>query len=72
MESDTPKAELGKVIQIDESQLRGQLGELVRESVEETLNAMLDSEADQLCRAKRYERSSDRVSTRARLSTSAS
>ena len=65
MESDTPKAELGKVIQIDESQLRGQLGELVRESVEETLNAMLDSEADQLCRAKRYERSSERTSTRA-------
>jgi len=65
VESDTPKAELGKVIQIDESQLRGQLGELVRESVEETLNAMLDSEADQLCRAKRYERSSERTSTRA-------
>ena len=65
MESDTPKAALGKVIQIDESQLRGQLGELVRESVEETLNAMLDSEADRLCRAKRYERSADRASTRA-------
>jgi transposase-like protein len=63
--SDTPKAELGKVIQIDESQLRGQLGELVRESVEDTLNAMLDAEADQLCKAKRYERSPERVSTRA-------
>ncbi len=65
MGSDTPKAKLGKVIQIDESQLRGQLGELVRESVEDTLNAMLDAEADQLCKAKRYERSPERVSTRA-------
>ncbi len=65
MESDTPKAKLGKVIQIDESQLRGQLGELVRESVEETLNGLLDAEADELCRAKRYERSAGRVSTRA-------
>ena len=57
MESDTPKARLGKVIQIDESQLRGQLGELVRESVEDTLNALLEAEADELCNAKRYERS---------------
>jgi transposase-like protein len=63
--SDTPNAKLGKVIQIDEAQLRGQLGDLVRESVEETLNALLDAEADDLCRAKRYERSSERVSTRA-------
>jgi len=65
MESDTPKAKLGKVIQIDESQLRGQLGELVRESVEDTLNALLEAEAEELCNAKRYERSSERVSTRA-------
>ena len=65
MGSDTPNAKLGKVIQIDEAQLRGQLGDLVRESVEETLNALLDAEADDLCRAKRYERSSERVSTRA-------
>ncbi len=65
MPIDTPKAKLGKVIQVDEAQLRGQLGELVRESVEETLNAMLDAEADQLCKARRYERSPERVSTRA-------
>ena len=65
MGSDTPKAKLGKVIQIDESQLRGQLGELVRESVEDTLNALLEAEADELCNAKRYERSAERVSTRA-------
>jgi len=65
VESDTPKATLGKVIRIDETKLRGQLGDLVRESVEETLNALLEAEADELCQAKRYERSSSRVSTRA-------
>ncbi len=65
MGSDTPAGRLSKVIQIDEDQLRGQLGKLVKESVEDTLNAMLEVEADQLCRAKRYERSPDRASTRA-------
>jgi transposase-like protein len=29
----------------------------VRSSVEETLNALLDAEADRLCNAQRYERS---------------
>jgi transposase-like protein len=33
--------------------------------VEETLNGMLDAEADRLCRAARYERTADRVDTRA-------
>jgi transposase-like protein len=33
--------------------------------VEETLNALLDAEADQICRAQRYERSADRRDTRA-------
>jgi putative transposase len=37
----------------------------VRASVEETLNAMLDAEADELCGAEKYERSADRVDTRA-------
>jgi transposase-like protein len=38
---------------------------MVRESVEETLNGLLEAEADRLCQAKRYERSPDRASTRA-------
>jgi transposase-like protein len=38
---------------------------MVRESVEETLNAMLDAEADAQCAAKRYERSPERLDTRA-------
>jgi transposase-like protein len=39
--------------------------ELVRASVEETLNGLLDAEADELCGAARYERSADRVDSRA-------
>lgn len=72
MGSDTPTRGLGKVVQIDEEQIKSHLGELVRESVEETLNAMLDAEADRLCQAKRYERSPDRAGTRAPAPTSAS
>src|ERR1700753_3835321 len=51
---------MGQVIQIDEARIRDHLGEMVRGTVEETLNAMLDAEADQLCGAGRYERSSAR------------
>jgi transposase-like protein len=55
----------GSVIRVDEQELRGHVDEVVRTSVEETLNGMLDAEADRLCQAKRYERSADRVDTRA-------
>jgi len=64
MEKDTTKS-LGKVIRIDESEIRGHLDKMVRGTVEETLNALLDAEADDLCQAQRYERSADRVDTRA-------
>ena len=56
---------LSKVIRIDESQIRDHLGEMVRDTVEETLNGLLDAEADALCGAQRYERSPDRIDTRA-------
>jgi putative transposase len=56
---------LGKVIQIDENQIQEHLGELVRGTVEETLNKLLDAEADQLCNASRYERTEGRLDTRA-------
>ncbi len=52
------------VVQIDESAIRSELGELVRGSVDETLNGLLEAEADELCGAKRYARSPDRVDTR--------
>jgi transposase-like protein len=57
--------ELGRVIHIDEGKIQDHLGEMVRRSVEETLNGMLDAEADRLCNARRYERNPERVDTRA-------
>jgi transposase-like protein len=56
---------MGQVIQIDEARIRDHLGEMVRGTVEETLNAMLDAEANRLCGAGRYERSQARQDTRA-------
>jgi len=64
MKKDTTKR-LSKVIRIDESEIRGHLDEMVRGTVEETLNALLDAEADDMCKAQRYEHSPDRVDTRA-------
>ncbi len=40
------------------------MDEVVRGTVEQTLNALLDAEADRLCQAERYERSPDRADTR--------
>ena len=51
---------LSKVIKVDEEEIKSHLGEVVRSTVEETLNAMLDEEADRLCNAKRYERTAER------------
>lgn len=53
------------MIRIDESEIRGHLNELVRGTVEETLNGLLDAEADEMCHAQRYERSAERVDMRA-------
>jgi putative transposase len=63
--TDSVSKKLGKVIQIDEEQIREHLGNLVRGTVEETLNKLLDAEADQLCNAARYQRTDARKDTRA-------
>lgn len=60
MTNDTPA--LG-ALRVDEGKLKGHVDEVVR--VEETLNALLEAEADQICKAQRYERSVERVDTRA-------
>jgi transposase-like protein len=60
-----PAKPLGQVIAIDEGLIKDHLNKVVVTTVEETLNALLDAEADQLCGAKRYERSPERVDTRA-------
>jgi len=56
---------LGPVVQIDEGRIQAHLDEVVRATVEETLNALLDAEADELCGARKYERTEDRKDTRA-------
>ena len=55
---------LSKVIKINEHQFKDHIGKMVRSTVEETLNDMLDAEADQLCNAKRYERTGTRTGGR--------
>ena len=65
MADDKRDGAMGQVIQIDEGRIRDHLGEMVRGTVEEALNAMLDAEADQLCGAGRYERNEGRKDTRA-------
>jgi putative transposase len=64
MASVSGSVENGSMFHVDEAQIRGHVDEVVRQSVEETLNGLLEAEADQLCGAKRYERSPDRVDTR--------
>lgn len=62
-EDHTPERE--KIIQLNEKVIRNHLGEMVRNTVEETLNGMLDAEADRLCNAEKYQRHEARTDTRA-------
>jgi hypothetical protein len=48
---------LVQAIQVNDAGIRSHLDQRVRDSVEQTLNSHLDAEADQVCRAWRYERS---------------
>jgi transposase-like protein len=56
---------LSNVIRIDDEQIQDHLKHIVRGSVEETLNALLEAEADRLVGAGRYERTEARRDTRA-------
>lgn len=49
-----------KIIQLNEGIIKQELKELVRHSVEETLNNLLDQEAAELTKAERYERTEER------------
>ena len=53
------------VIKIEEEKIRSHVDQVVRETVEQTLNGLLQAEADELCGAKRYARSPERLDTRA-------
>ncbi|MFP4037084.1 MAG: transposase [Desulfobacteraceae bacterium] len=59
------KAAEERIIHFDEAAVRDHLGEMVRSTVEETLNQMLEAEADRLCNAEKYERTEARKDTRA-------
>ena len=50
---------------VDTDKVRAHVDEVVRSTVEETLNAMLDAEAHRVARAGKYERSANRQDTRA-------
>jgi transposase-like protein len=53
------------LVTINEGELRAHLDQIVTGAVEETLNQLLDAEAEALCQARRYERTATRQDTRA-------
>lgn len=53
------------IVSFDEDAMHGELRELVRQTVEDTLNALLEEEADDLVKADRYERTAEREAYRA-------
>lgn len=52
------------IVSVDEGPLRSDLRELVRKTVQETLNALLDEEADEMVGAERYGRTAAREAYR--------
>ena len=53
------------IVQLNTELVHSELKDLVRNSVEETLNALLDAEADRLVNAERYPRDEERQGCRA-------
>lgn len=53
------------IVTLNEESLRSDLRELVRKTVEDTLNGLLEAEADELVGAERYERTAEREAYRA-------
>ena len=56
---------MGEIIHLDTAEVKKQLGEMVLGAVEQTLNALLDAEADEITQAHKYERTESRTDTRA-------
>lgn len=63
MKEKTPKGP--NIIQVNQETVKDHVNKMVLSAVEETLNTLLDAEADRLCNAKRYERTDARKDTRA-------
>ena len=53
------------IIQLNQDLIHNELKDLVKNSIEETLNTMLDAEADKLVNAERYARDEQRRGYRA-------
>jgi transposase-like protein len=64
MDQDRTDASLSNVVRIDDERIRDHLGQVVRGTVEERLNSLLEAEADRLCNAARYERTEARRDVR--------
>ncbi|MBN8215501.1 MAG: IS256 family transposase [Spirochaetes bacterium] len=56
---------MSNFISVNEGLIKSQLGEMVWETVEDTLNALLDQEDDRLCQAAKYEPTEARKDSRA-------
>lgn len=52
------------IVSVDEESLRDDIVELVRKTIQDTLNALLEQEADEMVGAERYERTADREAYR--------
>jgi putative transposase len=60
-----PSNPLQLTLKVNEQEVQDHLRVFINKSIEEALNEALSAEADALCGGKRYERSPDRVDTRA-------
>ena len=63
--SDGRQEEMRGILTLNAGKVESYLDAKVRQAAEKVLNDLLDAEADELCGAKRYERSPDRLDTRA-------
>ena len=61
METAESAKDLKKAITINEEHIHSHLDTMVRTTVEDTLDRMLDEEADRLCNAQRHEHTERRV-----------
>ena len=55
------KKSISGAIKVDEKEIHDHIDGLVRQSVEDTLNALLNAEADAICNASCYQRTPDRL-----------
>ena len=51
------------IVEVNTNEVQAHVDKVVRDSVETTLNGLLEAEAERLCRAKRYERTPERADT---------